>query len=1219
MRRSKPALKNRILTVAGAVLLVALSVFSIQKTFVSAVALEQTARCGAQEHHHETDCYADGKLTCGQREHTHNRNCYLVLLKDNDINNLLSHIDNDQSHSLEMLIYRTVDTAIHYNSDLAVVDADTNSGVGTVFLSNTAVSASAQGETLTEAEMQTAATQVEYSSVPAAVSMQAIDISALNETISENEIEPNIVLNEDLYDATVLSGTPTDTVALLGDVSSSGGISTLSVGDTPETGTNNANFYVYLDGSWQCIGTLDFSVVQSGSNWNRRYTAQISTANVVNLINDSLGTEFSYDNFELIYATSANAGSASWSDAGISSTLVTFGSSSRQDTARQAKYVRVIDDAGDEIAFYTVTYIYPDGSNDYEYVQTGSTVILPNGYDWRANGNTYTGGESVTISGATTFTAAEQITDGSIRVAYDVNFPTSVTGFSNTVYMPTSPTLMGTSATTARDTVEENGGTVVRDISDREIAAETAHQASFFYVFYFNGWLAESGNVIDPNTHLPWQTLQAYDVNGDGIVSLEGQWRHSTATVANFCVRYDSKTGQSDTSSSKYTDSIHSTYVGGGGDLALEGITDNEAYLVDQQIRALYGNWSGDVWLYSFPSDEYVFEQLKNYTARLTVEDEEVNAADLNSTQYAIRWYKIFEDGSDGWHIDGRLVKKKGQITVDKEFFGNADTVALAKDGFYITAANSAGTKQYILTMDEATANSLASQYPNASFLISSNNKWLIEDVELGEVWNIEEHPVSVNGNMYYAEYSVYDTDGNTTALAEYGTSATLTGKTFALDEDPDQGLLVDFRNYYYPTESILIKKEDADTGQPIGGAAFELWQYNSEGELSQLKFTYDADTGQYRYDNNGNITRVTTGSAGYTTITTTGFSYEHGDVVVKEVISPTGYAAAPNITLSESGGSVSITDMAYEDGTEVDSAQWPDYAEVYDDGSALIVKNHSTALTSVTANKVWADEVTADSVTVVLQANNSTATNLFPGLSGIRAVLSAENGWQYTWTDLPTYANGAQVRWSVKEILVGDEATTSDGVSFANWTVVYSQPVQTDANGDGVTDHWNCTITNSARRAQLFLKKTNSDNIALSGAVFELVEVDNAGNPVSGAIVHTGATGDDGLLQFDNLKYATRYRLVETAPPSGHEGYTIPAYLSLALDGTVTVDPHSHVTAGSYVYMVQVVNHTPLPLPTTGGSGPGVSYGFGGALLLLAACGYILLKTQKRGRRQSG
>lgn len=1207
VRTQRKSKHNRIWLISGAVLAMLLSLYSIRSAFVSVVALEQTARCGAEEHIHTAQCYADGVLRCEKPAHTHNRNCYLVLLQDNDINALLSRVEEESDHSLERLIYRTVDTA----QTRTLASGDSGGG---------------ENET----------------GPPGETSLLDADLSALNTAISGDEDSSGIVLNENLYDAATLSSSPGDTVALLGTVETSGGVSTLSVGDTAQTGNNNANFYVHLDDDWVCIGTLEFSVFRSSN----RYTARLETTDVVDLINDSLDTAFTYNSFELSYAASENANSWSWSDAAIGTTYTTFGTDYwQQNSARAAKYVHIVGGNGDPISFYTVTYEYPDGSTDYEYVQSGSSVTLPGGYDWTSsvNGNTYTGGQSVTITGTTTFSS--YVDDGSMRVSYTVNFPTSVSGFSNAVTMPVSPTLEGTTQTTLQDRIEADTGTVVRDVSLREVRATTAHQAQFRYVFLFSGWQTEGGDTLSPNNNLSWEELQAYDADNDGTVELEGTWLHGTPTVANFCVRYDSKTGQGDTSSSKYTPSIYTTYVGGGGDLSLEGISDEDAYKVDQQIRALHGSWSGDVWLYSFPSDEYVFEQLKNYTSQLTVEDEEVNAADLNSDQYAIRWYKIFEDGADGWHIDGRLVKKEGRITVDKEFFGEDAIIHQAEDGFYITAVNGtysngvftpyqygdAAFKQYVLVMNETDKAALQSTYPNATefhvydstadFSDGEGYEWRIEGVELGEYWQIEEHPVDLSADnyIYYAEYSVYDTDGVTSALAEYGTTASVVGKTFALDEDPDQGLLVDFRNYYYPTESILIKKEDADTGQPIGGAAFELFQ-ESDGGLHQLKFSYNSTTNQYTYDNNGAITRITTGAEGFTAITTTGFSYSHGPVTVKEVISPTGYAAAPNVTLTEgSDGTVSITGMAYENGTAVESTEWADFAEVRENGGVLIVRNHSTALTAVTANKVWADGTAADSVTLVLQANDTTATNLFPGLSNVRAVLNAANGWTYTWTGLPTYANGAPVTWSVKEILVGAETTLSDGVSFANWTVAYSPPTRTDTDADGITDQWSYTVTNSVRRAQLYVVKTDGGGSALAGAVFELVEVDSGGTPVSGAVYRTGTTDSSGLLQFDNLKYTTRYRLVETAAPSGYEGYTTPAYLTLAADGTVTVESHSHVTAGANPYVARVVNYQPLPLPETGGSGPGTFYWWGGALLLLTAFGYFLPTIKKKGRYRSG
>lgn len=1210
VNRGKSALKNRIWMICGAALLVVLSLWGIRGAFSSAVALEQEARCGAQEHIHTAECYVQGDLRCGKMAHTHNRNCYLVLLKDNDINSILTHLDGADDHSLETLIHRTVGTALTYNRNLVVLGTQSGTSAGQLLSSG----------------------QTESSGT----SIQSVDLAAMNETISENDIQPGIVLNENLYSASPLSGTTGQVTNTTTQNTGNTGASTLSLGASPIDSSGNANFYVYLDGNWQCIGTLTFSVVKS----NDTYTARLGTANVVSLINTSLGLNLTYQSFEVVYTTSASTPLENGASGSVGSTYVTLGENyGRQSTARQAKYVYVVDGNGDPLEFYTVTYEYPDGSTDQEYVKKGDTVTLPDGYTWTSDDNgEYVGGSDVAISKATVFTAGTGAGTSGIRIVYDVNFPTAAGTFSNTVYMPDSPTLAGTAVTTLTDAVEENAGAVVRDVSAREVAARTDHQGGFYYLFYFSGWQTETGELISPNNGLRWEELQLYDEDGNGRVELEGQWLHSKATTANFCVRYDSKTGQSDTSTSKYTPSIFTTYVGGDGTLSLNGTTDEEAYEVDKQIRALYGNWSGELWLYSFPSDEYVFEQLKNYTSKLTVEDEEVSADDLNSSQYAIRWYMIKEDGADGWHIDGRLIRKKGQITVDKEFFGAEDTIHAAENGFYIVAVNGTraadGTftpyassnthfKQYVLVLDEATKTSLTGTYPNATFHIydsaaefsdGEGYEWMIEDVELGEYWQITEYAVDVSGNMYYAEYSVYDTDGNTTAIAEYGTKASVLGKTFALDEDPDQGLLVDFRNYYYPTESILIKKEDADTGQPIGNAVFEIWQYNSEGQLVQLKFSYDSQTKQYRYDNNGTVTRITTGDEGFTTVTTTGFSYSHGAVVVKEVISPTGYAAAPNITLTESGGTVSITAMAYENGTVMEQSRWADYAEVYQDGSTLIVKNHSTALTSVTANKVWADGVSAESVTLVLQANDTTATNLFPGLPNVRATLNAANNWTYTWSDLPTYANGEPVTWSVKEILVGSETTTSDGVSFANWTVVYSQPTRTDTDYDGVTDHWSYTVTNSVRRAQLYLVKTDPSGNALAGAVFELVEVNAAGSPVPGAVTVTGTTDSSGQILFDNLKYTTRYRLTETSPPNGYIAFTSPAYLTLAADGTVTVEGNSQVSGGTQSYVVYVLNYSPNPLPSTGGSGSGIFATIGTALMLFAVCGYILPRHRKRG-----
>ena len=104
------------------------------------------------------------------------------------------------------------------------------------------------------------------------------------------------------------------------------------------------------------------------------------------------------------------------------------------------------------------------------------------------------------------------------------------------------------------------------------------------------------------------------------------------------------------------------------------------------------------------------------------------------------------------------------------------------------------------------------------------------------------------------------------------------------------------------------------------------------------------------------------------------------------------------------------------------------------------------------------------------------------------------------------------------------------------------------------------------------------------------------------------GITDDNGLLIFDNLKYATRYRLKEIGAPDGYFAYSQPAYLTIGTDGTVTVEEHSYVTAGTTAYNITVINRPAGTLPNTGGAGT-LSYTLGGLLLMLAAASLFVYK----------
>ena len=112
MKRAWNILHNRIWILSAVLLILLLSLQNGRNLFLSALALEQEVRCGITEHVHTEDCYLDDILICREKAHTHSENCYLVLLEDNDINTLLTQVDESADKNLETMIAQVVNDAI---------------------------------------------------------------------------------------------------------------------------------------------------------------------------------------------------------------------------------------------------------------------------------------------------------------------------------------------------------------------------------------------------------------------------------------------------------------------------------------------------------------------------------------------------------------------------------------------------------------------------------------------------------------------------------------------------------------------------------------------------------------------------------------------------------------------------------------------------------------------------------------------------------------------------------------------------------------------------------------------------------------------------------------------------------------------------------------------------------------------------------------------------
>lgn len=1131
------------------------------------IALEQEIRCGIEEHIHDDSCYEGDFLVCEEPAHSHEGNCYIVLLDENDINGVLSLLDSENEYSLEHVIDDVVDSALLFNGNInsfeqtSLADAD-----HIIFSPNI--------------------------------------ISELNATITNEDDLPDIILNENIFNSgnkkigSEEESEPERNSGFQHEIISGGDdlIDVAAVGDSANTGRNKANFYVYLDNKWQCIGNLTFTSERSGSY----YYGRISTASVLNLVNGSLGTNLEYDDFRISVATNVN-GNYSTSNVGVDADKTTV-YRNRNSASTSARYVRLIPANGNAnstaLAFSTVIFEYPDGTISKNYVRNNTDITLPNGqYEWTAGGRTYAAGQSVTITGPTTFTGTMIGPISYINVNYDVAFPT-VSG----VTVSTKPTIAGLSTTTVTDGFTEGASAQIRNVSQQSVQGKVNNNSTgLSRVIQFKGWKVGNSDVIlQPNTTLVWEELLQYATGAS--LKLTAQWDYNPLQTASFFIRFDSVAVDTEGSISgkpatDYTDELFSAYVG-GVDTSLGYNTLNSRYNIadttsdnsfgaDSEIRALYGEKTDGVWLTALPEDDYIFASLVEYanTGYLSVDGVAVKAEDLNSREYAIRWY-VFKCQSDAWHIDGKLVRKEGLIHVYKTFAGNKELIEEAKKDFYINAVDvPAGTTTVLDLNNYKTYDPATDTY-----------MWEIDQVDYGELWEITEIPHNFTDPDVdfgvFTQYTVMDPLGDQSHSGT-DTSLTVSGMTYALDEGVDEVLRAEFTNIYNRTNSIVIKKQDSTTGMSIGGATFRILQNGQS-----LKFTYHEDTDSYSYDpQNGTETVLSGRSNGYFEIAIDHFSYDKGNIVIREEKAPPGYSLIGDIEIG-------YTDDEKTIGIISGNSEMIQYY------NGVLIVGNSTDVMSVTAQKTWdCPETEWQDVKVQLLANGKLVTSLIAGVAP-EVTLNTDNNWQYTWDNLPQYVNGVPIEWSIKETKIGSESPKSDG-SFVNWLVSYELPItSTDENGKA---HVLLKVNNTTKRVMLRLTKTDlSKQIQLAGAEFRLDVVDVDGNLVENEITKTGTTGAAGTLIFDNMKCGVRYRLLELKPPEGYLPMYEPIYFTIQEDGSVTVEENYYTEAGSTAYNMIVRNAEAVTLPETGGGGTALFSCFGALLILIALALYINLRKRR-------
>jgi len=853
------------------------------------------------------------------------------------------------------------------------------------------------------------------------------------------------------------------------------------------------------------------------------------------------------------------------------------------------------------IAPFTVTLIDSEGET------ISSTAVIPgesfvleapeSGYVWTdQSGHSYDSRTELSVNTNLTFTLKQYL-----KINYAVNWNSTSAGSAGiTSGDYTVPTVAGGSTSSY---IMTQGTTVtLYDVSSDEVTIDFPlgiNSSARPGIAVFQGWKVNgTGEILRPGDVHTYSEMSAYAA--DGEVDLTGVWIYSRSLAVNFFIEYDSA-GDSSANANDWTPVLYSTYYAGASQTSEHNVSkstiedqdgdgDIDNYDADIAIRARIDQ-SKSRYLYSFPTDEYVFEKLENYTSKLTVDGISVTAQELNEHGFTILWTKLAYVAADqNFHLDGLLVRKLGYIYVNKTFSGNGDAIESVKAGdYYISAVSQEDGTTETLTLDNYES------YDPAT----NTYTWIIRNVAYGEEWELKEHnyTATVNGVAIdpYMEYTISDALGSQSKHDEYTGSITVTGQTYDSTISTDEVLTVSMNNIYQGTDTFILKKEDLDTGNALAGASFALYQ---NGEL--LKFNYS--DGVYTCAVDGTVTELDC-TSGFLEITVNGLDFSQGDIVVRETQTPEGYISlADDVGLSKDGDFVIV-----KDGNST--------AARIQNG-VLIIGNTSTTAT-VTVTKAWTNPSDARDVVVNLLANGDLVTTLFPDLSGVSAIvtLNEAGDFKYTWDNLPAYADGNLIQWSVTETRIGEERANSDG-SFDNWTVLYSN-AQTTQDGEGNTTV-NMTVTNSRKSGNTFVvHKVSESGRSLPGAEFLLQMLDGSGNVSSDFTAQSGVTDASGLVTFTGLPFGT-YQLTEVSPPPGYVGAGVSRF-TVNSDRTVTMidDADGAATAVTGAMAVRVVNGNGRMLPATGGNGPYVYYTLGLMCILMAVCFTILPKLKEKGGKK--
>ena len=748
-------------------------------------------------------------------------------------------------------------------------------------------------------------------------------------------------------------------------------------------------------------------------------------------------------------------------------------------------------------------------------------------------------------------------------------------------------------------------------------------QWDFLATYMFQGWKINGNtqSTVQRGDILTREQLEQYmDANGQIVLTPDWSAEGSSSTredTCSFWVIVNSNNTDSSvdeiTTSGNYSDCLYTTNVIGGDGVTLSSLTGGQqdfliyrtvdgigsAVGADAAIRRLATDGYNGVKLGSFPSDEEILARLRSWSDRasnthsITVDGVTIPKDELTTENYTIRWYVFKYDGTDGWHVDGKLVPLKGQLRIQKTFYGDSTAVAAIKNGGYsitvtqvLSSSSSASPQQFTLNLDPYDATNNPGGYTSYDSTTDTYT-WAL-DVYQKTTYTVAEqnYTYNQNGVITYPQYSI--SNSGTSADGQwyvYDETTTVSATARAYPSDVNAGTIqtVGLRNSYIPTNTLVVHKTDGSTGHGLAGISFKLYELNEDTNQYVEHAVYrNETTGVYYIFTRDGVVEVadgliTTDAAGSAQIVGVQGENSAGTYKLVEVNPPTGYDAVEVVITVDGSGNVSME-------TNPNATL---------DGQTLTIRNQSKAMQLI-VRKNWASGLEQKQVTMQLFGNGISMGGSYSfTLDGTTDTLETE-AWRASFANMPLYVDGATFNISVKETWIGNTAASDEYADgYEDYVVQYSpllytyadrtsgtQPSKVNEQGETVfATSAMLVVTNSSETGDISFTKLGYDDIPLSGAEFALYTLytedlqDTLG---------TASSGANGNVTFSNVPYGVYFMMQETQAPEGYIRDATQYKVVLSADGVQiyapTIDEEGNITYDESVSLSQIRNE-PVPV----------------------------------------